>query len=48
MDVSVEVGRIVLMPQRKKTRRGKVVADPVTGLAWCSGLIFDPPTGEGE
>jgi AbrB family looped-hinge helix DNA binding protein len=32
MDVSVEAGRIVLMPQRKNTRKGKVVADPVTGL----------------
>lgn len=32
MDVSVEAGRIVLMPHRKKTRTGKIVADPVTGL----------------
>jgi AbrB family looped-hinge helix DNA binding protein len=32
MDVSVEAGRIVLMPYRKKTRKGKIVADPVTGL----------------
>jgi AbrB family looped-hinge helix DNA binding protein len=32
MDVSVEAGRIVLMPQRKKTRKSKIVADPVTGL----------------
>jgi AbrB family looped-hinge helix DNA binding protein len=32
MDVSVEAGRIVLMPQRKKTRKGKIIADPVTGL----------------
>jgi hypothetical protein len=32
MDVSVEAGRIVLMPQRKTARKGKVVADPVTGL----------------
>jgi hypothetical protein len=32
MDVSVEAGRSVLTPQRKNTRKGKVVADPVTGL----------------
>ena len=32
MDVSVEAGRIVLIPQRKKTRKGRIVADPVTGL----------------
>ncbi len=32
MEVSVEAGRIVLMPHRKKTRRSKIVADPITGL----------------
>ena len=32
MDVSVEAGRIVLMPHKKKLRKGKIVADPVTGL----------------
>jgi AbrB family looped-hinge helix DNA binding protein len=32
MEVSVEAGRIVLMPHRKKTRKSKIVADPVTGL----------------
>jgi AbrB family looped-hinge helix DNA binding protein len=32
MEISVEAGRIVLMPQRKKTRKGKIIADPVTGL----------------
>lgn len=32
MDVSVEAGRIVLMPHRKKPRRARVVTDPITGL----------------
>jgi AbrB family looped-hinge helix DNA binding protein len=32
MDVSIEAGRIVLMPQKKKTRKARIVADPVTGL----------------
>jgi hypothetical protein len=32
IDVSGEAGCIVLMPHKKKTRRGKIVADPVTGL----------------
>jgi AbrB family looped-hinge helix DNA binding protein len=32
MEISVEAGRIVLMPRRKRTRKGKIVADPVTGL----------------
>jgi AbrB family looped-hinge helix DNA binding protein len=32
MEVSVEAGRIVLMPQRKKTRKSKIIADPITGL----------------
>lgn len=32
MEISVEAGHIVLMPQRKKTRKGKIIADPVTGL----------------
>jgi AbrB family looped-hinge helix DNA binding protein len=32
MEVSVEAGRIVLMPHKKKTRKGRVVADPITGL----------------
>lgn len=32
MDLSVEAGRIVLMPHRKKARKGRIVADPVTGL----------------
>lgn len=32
MDVSVEAGRIVLMPHRKKARKARIVADPVTGM----------------
>jgi AbrB family looped-hinge helix DNA binding protein len=36
MDVSVEAGRIVLMPHRKKTPKGRIVADPVTGLPMLS------------
>ena len=31
MDVSVEAGRIVLMPH-KKTRKAKIISDPMTGL----------------
>jgi AbrB family looped-hinge helix DNA binding protein len=36
MDVSVEAGRIVLMPHRKKTRKARVIADPITGLPMLS------------
>ncbi len=32
MDVSVEAGRIVLMPHGKKTRQARIVTDPITGL----------------
>lgn len=32
MDVSVEAGRIVLMPHRKKAPKARVVTDPITGL----------------
>jgi AbrB family looped-hinge helix DNA binding protein len=32
MEVSVEAGRIVLMPHKKKMRKGRIVADPLTGL----------------
>jgi AbrB family looped-hinge helix DNA binding protein len=42
MDVSVEAGRIVLMPQRKKTRKGKIVVDPVTGLPVLSAAKDAP------
>jgi AbrB family looped-hinge helix DNA binding protein len=36
MDVSVEAGRIILMPHRKKARKGRIVTDPVTGLPMLS------------
>jgi AbrB family looped-hinge helix DNA binding protein len=42
MDVSVEAGRIVLMPQRKKTRKGKIVVDPMTGLPLLSAAKDAP------
>jgi len=32
LDASIENGRIVLTPQRKRTHRVKLVIDPVTGL----------------
>ena len=32
MDVSLEAGRIVLMPHRKKTWKARVITDPITGL----------------
>ncbi len=32
MDVTVEAGRIVLMPHRKKKRKARVITDPITGL----------------
>jgi len=28
----IEAGRIVLTPQRKKSRKAKIVRDPITGL----------------
>jgi hypothetical protein len=36
MDISLEAGRIVLMPHRKRTRKAKIITDPVTGLAMLS------------
>jgi AbrB family looped-hinge helix DNA binding protein len=42
MDVSVEAGRIVLMPQRKKPLKGKIVVDPVTGLPVLSAAKDAP------
>jgi AbrB family looped-hinge helix DNA binding protein len=32
MNVSVEGGRIVLMPHRTKARKARVISDPITGL----------------
>jgi AbrB family looped-hinge helix DNA binding protein len=42
MEVSVEAGRIVLMPQRKTTRKGKIVVDPMTGLPVLSAAKDAP------
>lgn len=32
LDANIEEGRIVLTPRRKRSRAGKIVTDPVTGL----------------
>ena len=32
LEAAVEDGRIVLTPHRKKTRKGKIVIDPITGF----------------
>lgn len=32
IDVSVEGGRIVLIPHKKKVRKAKIISDPITGL----------------
>jgi AbrB family looped-hinge helix DNA binding protein len=32
LNVKIEGGRIVLTPRKKRTRRAKLVRDPVTGL----------------
>lgn len=32
LDANIEGGRIVLTPRRKRSRAGKIVTDPVTGL----------------
>lgn len=32
LDVNREEGRIVLTPRRKRSRAGKIVTDPITGL----------------
>lgn len=32
MDVSVEAGRIVLMPDRKKAPKARILTDPIMGL----------------
>ena len=32
LDANIEAGRIVLTPRRKRPRRVKIMADPVTGL----------------
>ena len=48
MDVSVESGRIVMMPHRKKTRKGRIVADPVTGLPVLSAGTNAPALSSRE
>jgi len=32
LDAKIDQGRIVLTPRRKRSRAGKIVTDPVTGL----------------
>lgn len=32
LDANIEDGRIVLTPRRKRSRAGKIVNDPITGL----------------
>ena len=32
LDAHIEEGRIVLTPRRKRSRAGKIVTDPITGL----------------
>ncbi len=32
LDVSVETGRIVLTPRKKRSRAARIIADPITGL----------------
>lgn len=32
LDANIEDGRIVLTPRRKRSRAGKIVKDPITGL----------------
>ena len=32
LEAKIEAGRIVLIPQRKRPHRAKVVKDPITGL----------------
>ena len=32
LDANVEEGRIVLTPRRRRSRAGKIVTDPITGL----------------
>ena len=32
LDANIEEGRIVLTPCRKRSRAGKIVTDPITGL----------------
>ncbi len=32
LDAAVENGRIVLTPQKKRAKKGKIVIDPVTGF----------------
>lgn len=32
LDANVENGRIVLTPRRKRSKRAKIVTDPITGL----------------
>lgn len=32
LDANIEEGRIVLTPRRKRSRAGKIVTDPITGL----------------
>lgn len=43
LEASVENGRIVLTPRRKRTHRVRIVKDPVTGLPALSAGTDAPP-----
>lgn len=43
LDANIEEGRIVLTPRRKRSRPGKIVADPLTGLPVLRAGVDAPP-----
>ena len=42
LEVNIEEGRIVLTPRRKRSRGGKIVTDPLTGLPVLSAGVDAP------
>jgi AbrB family looped-hinge helix DNA binding protein len=42
LNANVEVGRIVLTPQKKRLHRVRIIADPVTGLPVLSAGVDAP------
>ena len=42
LEANIEEGRIVLTPRRKRSRAGKIVTDPLTGLPVLSAGVDAP------
>lgn len=48
LDANIEAGRIILTPQKKRPRRGRIIVDPLTGMLALSAGIDAPPLSSKE